>query len=79
MFTHKKICTSIVGLLSPTFGVQIKPTALYNAPKSAKEFQQQIKKLEQQMYKFAQDLEFEKAAAVRDQLHQLREQFMISE
>ena len=43
------------------------------------EFQQQIKKLEQQMYKFAQDLEFEKAAAVRDQLHQLREQFMISE
>ncbi|MBS7022218.1 MAG: UvrB/UvrC motif-containing protein, partial [Haemophilus parainfluenzae] len=55
------------------------PTALYNAPKSAKEFQQQIKKLEQQMYKFAQDLEFEKAAAVRDQLHQLREQFMISE
>ena len=55
------------------------PTALYNAPKSAKEFQQQIKKLEQQMYKFAQDLEFEKAAAVRDKLHQLREQFMISE
>ena len=55
------------------------PTALYNAPKSAKEFQQQIKKLEQQMYKFAQDLEFEKAAAVRDQLHQLRELFMISE
>ena len=54
------------------------PTALYNAPKSAKEFQQQIKKLEQQMYKFAQDLEFEKAAAVRDQLHQLREQFMVS-
>ena len=55
------------------------PTALYNAPKSAKEFQQQIKKLEQQMYKFAQDLEFEKAASVRDQLHQLREQFMMSE
>ena len=55
------------------------PTAFYNAPKSAKEFQQQIKKLEQQMYKFAQDLEFEKAATVRDQLHQLREQFMISE
>lgn len=37
------------------------PTALYNAPKNAKEYQQQIKKLEQQMYKFAQDLEFEKA------------------
>ena len=43
---------------------------------NAKEYQQQIKKLEQQMYKFAQDLEFEKAAAIRDQLHQLREQFV---
>lgn len=52
------------------------PTALYNAPKNAKEYQQQIKKLEQQMYKFAQDLEFEKAAAIRDQLHRLREQFV---
>ncbi|OOF51740.1 excinuclease ABC subunit B [Rodentibacter genomosp. 1] len=55
------------------------PTALYNAPKNAKEYQQQVKKLEQQMYKFAQDLEFEKAAAIRDQLHQLREQFVMSE
>ena len=27
-------------------------------------------------YKFAQDLEFEKAATIRDQLHQLREQFV---
>ena len=52
------------------------PTALYNAPKNAKEYQQQIKKLEQQMHKFAQDLEFEKAAAIRDQLHQLRERFV---
>ena len=34
-------------------------------------------KLEQQMYKFAQDLEFEKAAAIRNQLHQLREQFVL--
>ena len=54
------------------------PTALYAVPTSAKEYQQQIKKLEQQMYKFAQDLEFEKAAAVRDQLQQLRENFMLS-
>ena len=52
------------------------PTALYAVPTSPKEYQQQIKKLEQQMYKFAQDLEFEKAAAIRDQLHQLREQFV---
>jgi len=54
------------------------PTALYAVPTSPKEYQQQIKKLEQQMYKFAQDLEFEKAAAVRDQLQQLRESFMLS-
>ena len=52
------------------------PTALYNVPKNPKEYQQQVKKLEQQMYKYAQDLEFEKAAAVRDQLHQLRERFV---
>ncbi|MGC6248358.1 excinuclease ABC subunit UvrB [Bisgaard Taxon 45] len=49
--------------------------ALYTVPQTAKEYQQQINKLEQQMYKFAQDLEFEKAAAVRDQLQQLREHF----
>lgn len=54
------------------------PTALYQ-PLNAKEFQQQVKKLEQQMYKHAQDLEFEKAAAVRDQLHQLRERFLAEE
>ncbi|MGC6407124.1 excinuclease ABC subunit UvrB [Bisgaard Taxon 45] len=49
--------------------------ALYTVPQTAKEYQQQINKLEQQMYKFAQDLEFEKAASVRDQLQQLREHF----
>ncbi|MCW9699637.1 MULTISPECIES: excinuclease ABC subunit UvrB [unclassified Avibacterium] len=54
------------------------PTALYQ-PTSTKELQQQIKKLEQQMYKHAQNLEFEKAATVRDQLHQLRERFLVEE
>ena len=34
------------------------PTELYAVPPSPKEYQQQIKKLEQQMYKFAQDLDF---------------------
>ncbi|SEQ50700.1 excinuclease ABC subunit UvrB [Basfia succiniciproducens] len=52
------------------------PATTYAIPMTAKEYQQQIKKLEQQMYKFAQDLEFEKAAAIRDQLHKLREQFV---
>jgi excinuclease ABC subunit B len=36
-----------------------------------------IKKLEAQMYKHAQDLEFEEAARVRDQIHRLREQGLI--
>ncbi|WP_044470915.1 excinuclease ABC subunit UvrB [Mannheimia massilioguelmaensis] len=51
-------------------------TAVYDIPNNPKEYQQQVKKLEQQMYKFAQDLEFEKAAAIRDQLHKLREKFV---
>jgi excinuclease ABC subunit B len=36
-----------------------------------------IKKLEAQMYKHAQDLEFEEAARVRDQIHRIREQGLI--
>lgn len=35
-----------------------------------------IKKLEAQMYKHAQNLEFEAAAQLRDQIHQLREQVL---
>jgi excinuclease ABC subunit B len=33
-----------------------------------------LKKLEAQMYQHAKNLEFEDAAHVRDQIHQLREQ-----
>src|SRR3546814_10802234 len=33
-----------------------------------------IKKLEQKMYQHARDLEFEQAAAARDELHKLKEQ-----
>ena len=36
-----------------------------------------IKKLEAQMYKHAQDLEFEDAARVRDEIHRIREQGLI--
>lgn len=35
-------------------------------------------KTEQQMYQHAQALEFEKAATIRDQLHQLHEQFRVN-
>jgi excinuclease ABC subunit B len=36
-----------------------------------------IRKLETQMYKHAQDLEFEDAARVRDEIHRIREQGLI--
>jgi excinuclease ABC subunit B len=36
-----------------------------------------IKQLEARMYKHAQDLEFEDAARLRDQIHTLREQALI--
>lgn len=41
-------------------------------PKSRKELEKELKALEQQMRDFAKDLEFEKAAATRDKLHQLK-------
>lgn len=52
------------------------PEASYS-PKNSKEFEQELKRLEQQMYKHAQDLEFEEAAKTRDQLHKLRESFIM--
>lgn len=41
-------------------------------PKSRKELEKELKVLEQQMRDFAKDLEFEKAAATRDKLQQLK-------
>ncbi|QLB16353.1 excinuclease ABC subunit B [Mannheimia varigena] len=41
-------------------------------PKSRKELEKELKVLEQQMREFAKDLEFEKAAAVRDKVQQLK-------
>ncbi|MDO4431058.1 MAG: excinuclease ABC subunit UvrB [Lonepinella koalarum] len=49
----------------------------YSTVKNPKDLQKEIKRLEQQMYRLAQDLEFEKAAAIRDQLQQLRQQFIL--
>ncbi|HET9033758.1 MAG TPA: excinuclease ABC subunit UvrB [Dokdonella sp.] len=44
---------------------------------SPEQIAQRMKKLEAQMYKHAQDLEFEEAARVRDQIHRLREQGLL--
>ena len=41
-------------------------------PKSRQTLEKELKQLEQQMRDFAKDLEFEKAAAVRDEIHQLK-------
>ncbi|MDE3979360.1 excinuclease ABC subunit UvrB, partial [Glaesserella parasuis] len=41
-------------------------------PKSRKELEKELKVLEQQMRDFAKDLEFEKAAAVRDKIRELK-------
>lgn len=41
-------------------------------PKSRKELEKELKQLEQQMRDFAKELEFEKAAAVRDKIGQLK-------
>ncbi len=38
---------------------------------------QKIKKLEQQMFKHAKDLEFEDAARIRDQIHKIRQQAFV--
>lgn len=43
---------------------------------SPQALEKEISKLEAQMYQYAQDLEFEKAAATRDQISLLREQFI---
>lgn len=43
---------------------------------STKELEQRILQLEAQMYKHAQDLEFEAAARVRDELQEIRSQFI---
>ncbi|WP_448911685.1 excinuclease ABC subunit UvrB [Haemophilus sputorum] len=41
-------------------------------PKSRQALEKELKQLEQQMRDFAKNLEFEKAAAVRDEIHQLK-------
>lgn len=43
---------------------------------SSKELELKIQTLEAQMYRYAQDLEFEQAASLRDQIQLIREQFI---
>ncbi len=48
----------------------------YRMIKDPKQYEKQRKKLEQEMYKYAKNLEFERAAALRDELHELKKQFI---
>ena len=43
---------------------------------SAKQIADQIKNLEAKMHAYASDLEFEKAASVRDEIHELQQQLI---
>ena len=43
---------------------------------SAKDIASQIKTLEAKMHAYASDLEFEKAASVRDEIHELQQQLI---
>ena len=45
---------------------------------SPEQFATRVKKLEAQMYKHAQNLEFEDAARVRDEIHRIREMGLLS-
>ncbi|MDG6896698.1 excinuclease ABC subunit B [Actinobacillus delphinicola] len=52
------------------------PKADYTFINDPKQYEKQRKKLEQEMYKCAQNLEFERAAALRDELHELDKHFI---
>ena len=54
----------------------VEPTGLSAVEMTPKALQQKIHELEGQMMQHAQNLEFEEAAQIRDQLHQLRELFI---
>jgi len=54
------------------------PGRRYQVRASAEEIAKQVKALEQQMYQHARDLEFERAAQLRDEIADLREQLLAS-
>ena len=54
------------------------PAAGYQLPTSAEEIAKQIKQLEAKMFEHARNLEFEEAAAVRDQVQRLQQQLIVS-
>jgi excinuclease ABC subunit B len=61
---------------SPRKFAQVAEEAMQYAGMKPDELVKKIKELEQQMFKHAQDLEFEEAAKLRDEIHRIQEQNM---
>ena len=61
---------------SPRRYAEVAEEVIHYAALSPKQFEQEIHKLEQQMYTHARNLEFEQAARLRDQIAKMREQNM---
>ena len=73
----KRIKDLIDGVYSEKFGKEAEKLEMQKAlveDMSEKDVSREIKRLEKQMIEHAKNLEFEKAARVRDQLHVLKEQ-----
>ena len=78
---EKKIADIMEGAYSSVPGsprryAEVAEEVIHYAALSPKQFEQEIHKLEQQMYTHARNLEFEQAARLRDQIAKMREQNM---
>jgi len=80
----KGIETAVKDIMEGAFGAGKKTAkGLYVAEdvgefviKTPQQIAKEIKRLETEMYKYAKDLEFEKAAKIRDQIHRLNDEFI---
>ena len=61
---------------SPRSFAKVAEETMQYAGMKPEELAKKIKELEQQMFKHAQDLEFEEAAKIRDEIHRIQEQNM---
>ena len=64
------------GNLNPAEYAKVAEEAMEYAALSPTQFAQRISQLEKKMYQHAQDLEFEEAARVRDEISQIQENVM---
>ena len=55
--------------------IEFEPLEVFDDPEKVKK---EIKRLEDQMYKYAKDLEFEEAASYRDRVEELKEKLLLS-